>query len=72
MMTRIDKSCSTTEYIKTIIMNAETTANEKFTWLNDSATSSHISSNRELFYDVYAIQPVRIDIANGESFTANQ
>ena len=72
MMTRIDKPYSTTEYVKTIIMNTETTAAEKFTWLIDSTTSSHISSNRELFHDVHTIQPVKIDIANGESFTADQ
>ena len=72
MMTRIDKPYSTTEYVKTIIMNAETTAAEKFTWLIDSAVSSHISGNRELFHNVHTIQPIKIDIANGESFTADQ
>ena len=72
MMARIDKPCSTTEDIKTIIMNAETTANEKFTWLIHCAVSSHISSNRELFHDIHTIQPVKIDIANRESFTTNQ
>ena len=72
MMTRINEAHSTTEYVKTIIMNAEATAAERFTWLIDSAASSHISGNRELFHDVHTIQPVKIDIANGESFTADQ
>jgi Pol polyprotein, beta-barrel domain len=40
--------------------------------LVDSATSSHISGNKNLFLSMHDIAPVRIDIANGESITANQ
>ena len=77
MMARINEPIETQliEHINTVIMNAENSSpqtNEKFIWLIDSAASSHISGNKSLFHDMYTIAPIKIDIANGESFTADQ
>ena len=52
--------------------NSSPQTNEKFIWLIDSAASSHISGNKSLFHDMYTIAPIKIDIVNGESFTADQ
>ena len=41
-------------------------------WLLDSAASSHLSGNINLFDSIYLIPPVRIHTENGDSFTANQ
>ena len=41
-------------------------------WLVDSAASSHLSGNINLFNSIYFIPPVSIHTANGDSFTANQ
>ena len=40
-------------------------------WLIDSAASSHLSGNIELFESIQDISPVTIQTASGESFTAN-
>ena len=41
-------------------------------WLLDSAASSHLSGKIKPFNSIYLIPPVRIHMANGDSFTANQ
>jgi Pol polyprotein, beta-barrel domain len=63
--------------VDTIILSAGSTMpssveEDRIIWLIDSAASSHISGNKNLFHSMHDIVPVRIGIANGESFTANQ
>ena len=41
-------------------------------WLIDSAASSHLSGNLELFQSLNDIPPVTIETASRDSFTANQ
>jgi Pol polyprotein, beta-barrel domain len=48
------------------------TEEDRIIWLIDSAASNHISGNKNLFHSMHNIAPVRIDIANGKYFTANQ
>ena len=76
MMAGFDKRTVTpiTERIYPVIMNAEkpSNVNDSCLWLIDSAASSHISGNKDLFHSMHLIPPIKIDIANGESFTANQ
>ena len=76
MMAGFDKHTVTpiTERIYPVIMNAEKPSNvdDSCLWLIDSAASSHISRNKDLFHSMHLIPPIKIDIANGESFTANQ
>ena len=76
MMAGFDKQTVTpiTERIYPVIMNAERPPNvdDSCLWLIDSAASSHISGNKDLFHSMHSIPPIKIDIANGESFTANQ
>ena len=42
------------------------------TWLIDLATTSHLSSDISLFHTIEWINPVIIETASGDSFTANQ
>ena len=76
MMAGFDKQTVTpiTERIYPVIMNAEKPSNidDSCLWLIDSAASSHISGNKDLFHSMHSIPPIKIDKANGESFTANQ
>jgi Pol polyprotein, beta-barrel domain len=63
--------------VNTIILSAGSTTpssveEDRIIWLIDSAASSHISGNKNLFHSMHNIVPVRIDIANSESFTTNQ
>ena len=65
----------TSEYIYSMIMTTEKTpssVNDTYLWLIDSATSSHISRNKDLFHTMHSIPPIKIDIANGESFITDQ
>ena len=41
-------------------------------WLVDSAASSHLLGNQELFQSLNDIPPITIETASGDSFTANQ
>ena len=41
------------------------------TWLIDSAATSHLSGDISLFHTIEQIDPVTIETASGESFTAN-
>ena len=41
-------------------------------WLVDSAASSHILGNIDLFSNLHLVTPITIETANGEAFTANQ
>ena len=64
-----------TEFINPMITNAEELSqldDNKPIWLIDSAASSHISGNKALFHNMHTIAPIKIDIANGESFVANE
>ena len=66
---------STSEYIYPMIMTTEKTpssVDNTYLWLIDSATSSHISGNRDLFHTMHLIPLIKNDIANGESFIADQ
>jgi Pol polyprotein, beta-barrel domain len=61
----------------TIILSAGSTEpsiyeEDRIIWLIDSAASSHISGNKDLFHPMHNIAPVKINIANGESFSVNQ
>jgi Pol polyprotein, beta-barrel domain len=63
--------------VDTIILSAGSTMSssieeDRVIWLIDSAASSHISGNKELFHSMHDIAPVKIDIVSGEYFTANQ
>jgi gag-polypeptide of LTR copia-type/Pol polyprotein, beta-barrel domain len=63
--------------VDTIILSAGSAEPSSFEetkniWLIDSAISSHISGNTDLFHSMHNIAPVKIDMANSESFTANQ
>ena len=75
MMAGFDKQSvlHTTECIYPVIMTAEKSPSNvnSCLWLINSAASSHISGNKELFHSMHSIPPIKIDIANGESFTAN-
>jgi hypothetical protein len=44
----------------------------KHMWLLNSASSSHICGNRDLFDEIYQIPKIKIETSSGESFTANQ
>jgi hypothetical protein len=62
---------------ETIILSAGSTKSsiyeeDRIIWLIDLAASSHISGNKGLFHSMHDIAPAKIEIANGESFTANQ
>ena len=77
MMAGFDKQTvlPTSECIYPMIMTTEKTpssVNDTYLWLIDSATSSHISGNKDLFYTMHSILPIKIDIANRESFIADQ
>ena len=69
MMASFDKQTvtSTTERIYPVIMTAEKPSNvdDSCLWLIDSAASSHISGNKDLFHSMHSIPPIKIDIANG-------
>ena len=41
-------------------------------WLINSATSSHLSGDLSLFHTIERIDPITIETASEESFTANQ
>ena len=77
MMAGFDKQTvlPTSEYIYPMIMTTEKTpssVDNTYLWLIDSATSSHISGNRDLFHTMHLIPLIKNDIANGESFIADQ
>ena len=77
MMAGFDKQTvlHTTERIYPVIMTAEkspSNVDDSCLWLIDSAASSHISGNKDLFHSMHSIPPIKINIANGESFTVNQ
>ena len=65
----------TTELIYPVIMTIDkspSNVDNSYLWLIDSAASSQISGNKDLFHSMHSIPPIKIDIANGESFTVNQ
>ena len=77
MMAGFDKQTvtPTSEHIYPMIMTAEKTpssVNNAYLWLIDSATSSHISGNKDLFHTMHSIPLIKINRANGESFIADQ
>ena len=76
MMAGFDKQTVTpiTECIYPVIMTAEKPSNvdDSCLGLIDSAASSHISGNKDFFHSMHSIPPIKINIANGESFTVNQ
>ena len=49
-----------------------TIENKSHIWLVDSAASSHICGNIDLFHALYTVAPVTIETVSGESFMANQ
>ena len=75
MMAGFDKQSTppTSECIYPMIMTTEKTpssVDDTYLWLINSATSSHISGNRD--HAMHLIPPIKINIANRESFIADQ
>ena len=46
--------------------------NNAHIWLINSAASSHISGNIDLFSNLHSVTPITIETASGEAFTVNQ
>ena len=46
--------------------------NQSHIWLVDSAASSHLCGNIQLFNNLYSIPPLSIETASGDSFIATQ
>ena len=81
MMARITKVPNDTESYKNsylrITLSTEISAlsmieDKAHIWLVDSAASSHISGNIDLFNNLHSVTPITIETASGESFTADQ
>ena len=58
--------------LSTQISALSTIENNAHTWLVNSATSSHILGNIDLFSNLHSVTPITIKTASGEAFTANQ
>ena len=58
--------------LSTEISALSTIHNKVHTWLLDSATSSHISRNFDLFKSLHSVTPVSIETLSGEAFTTTQ
>ena len=58
--------------LSTEISALSTIHNKAHTWLLDSATSSHISRNFDLFENLHSVAPVSIEISSGDAFTTTQ
>ena len=46
--------------------------NKTHIWLLDSAASSHLCRNHDLFVSIQSVLPILIETANGKSFTASK
>ena len=55
-----------------LLSNYHNSVDNTYLWLINSAASSHISRNKNLFHTMHSIPLIKIDIANRESFIADQ
>jgi hypothetical protein len=74
MMARITEVPEETQMIilSTVTTALSTIENKSHIWLIDSAASSHLCGNVDLFDSLRTVIPISIETASGEAFTANQ
>ena len=58
--------------IQSLVSTTSSLHSDSHTWLIDSAASNHISGTSSLFFNMIKITPITIQMASGNSFTANQ